>query len=199
MSDIIENLESLSPEELEKVANLINKFAKRKEDDGRQQKKRKRKKKRVDDNDAELIVEEQVGRKKPRKRILLDENDEVERPKTRGRGRTQPRRQSARRKKQNYRGNKGRSKGVMAKTESVQLSGENRFMKMKERYSNKKDSVIDKKLWENREVSARPDEYEPIEVQCKECELWYDVNPATVLMDRDSGDYNYTCNNCVRR
>jgi hypothetical protein len=87
----------------------------------------------------------------------------------------------------------------MARTESVQLSGENRFMKMRERNAEKKDTKIDKALWTDREPSERPDEFQFAEVQCKVCGMFFDVNPGLVVVDADTGGANFTCNNCSPR
>ena len=179
MNKILDDLESLSPDEMASVARLIEKFASRKKD-----------------SETEIIVDQPQGRKKPRKRVLLNENDTVESPR-KGRGRTKPRKPSARPRRKGAGGR--RDRGVMAQTQKVELSGQNKFLKMSERTAHKKDTKIDKQLWKDREVSTRPDEYQDVEVECKECKLWYDVNPVLVLIDPDTHDTNYTCDRCVRK
>lgn len=207
MTDIIDNLDKLTPEELAKVGNLINKFAGRHErEDDRPQPKpnrkrnRKKRQKEVDNTSEKLIVEQGPGRNKPRRRVVQDEYEEVERPRRTGRGRTAPRNARNQRRNDGVRRKGGRGRGgVMAHTESVQLSNENKFQNMRERNAEKGDTEIDKKLWSGRMPTERPEEYEDIEVQCKECLLWFDVNPGLVLIDQDSREPNYVCNNCSPR
>ena len=209
MSNIQTNLENLTPEELQKVSNLIEKFASRKEEssDEKPQKKRRRRKKpkkRVDEPEQEVIIEHGQGRNKPRQRIVLpDEPIDPNEKRVSGRGRTEPRNPRNQR-AQSVR--RGRGKGPrmgrgnrLARTESVNLSGENKFDTMRERNQAKADTKIDKALWANREASQRPDKFEYAEVQCLACKLWFDIQPNLVMIDEDTGVPNFTCNNCSRR
>lgn len=219
MSDnILSNLESLSPDELAKVGNLIQKFSNRHEREDspevpKQRKNKKKHKKRVDNSENDLIVEHGPGRTQSRKRIVLpDEQEQPNEKRSTGVGRTQPRNPE---KQGAVRGGRrgqtitpGRGQGrTLARTEPVQLSGENKFDTMKEnkrskkliRDSEKSDTLIDKALWTDREASDRPDEFQFAEVQCVgPCGLWFDVNPGLILIDQDSGLPNFTCNNCGR-
>lgn len=204
MSNIVDptDLEKLTPEELEKVGNLINKFARRHEDgaESKPKKSHHKRNKKVDrpEPQQELMIEHGVGRKQPRKKILENESDT---PTTRsaGQGRTEPRKNQNRRSRS--RGSRRRTgKGeTLMRTEPVRLSSENKFLTMKERNAKKSDTKIDKKLWGENTATERPETYEPIEVQCKECDLWFDVNPSMLMVDPDTKDYNFTCNNCAGR
>lgn len=206
---IIDNLDKLTPEELAKVGNLIDKFAGRhdREEEKRPQPKpnrkrnRKKRQKEVDNTSERLIVEHGPGRSGPRRRIVQDEYEEAERPRRVGRGRTEPRNPSNQRRRQSVRkkGNSRGGGGVMARTEGVQLSNENKFNRMSERNAEKSDTSIDRKLWSGRMPTQRPEEYEDVEVQCRECQLWFDVNPALVLIDHDTRQPNFVCNNCSPR
>lgn len=205
MSDIMSDLDQLTPEELEKVGRLISKFANKEEVPKTRKRKGRggKRKKPLDKKDQELIVEQQHGRTNRRRRILESEDDEIERPRQ-GRGRSQPRTQQ----RQNNgvrRGGKGRGRGkgrgnggIMARTESVQLEGGNRFDKMRERNSERQDVEIDRKLWGKRQPSERSPQYEPVEAQCIGCNLWFDVNPGLVMIDPDTREPSFTCNNCSR-
>lgn len=168
MSDLIKNLESLTPEELQKVGNLINKFAKRKENSV--------------DNEITTDEIEETSRQKPKKRVQ---------------GRSSPR--NTQNQTQRVRRKGGRGRGGAGRTESVTLSNENKFERMRERNNFKADAEIDKKLWGNRQPTERPDEFEFVEVQCKECGKWYDINPNLIYLDQDSREVNFTCDNCVPR
>lgn len=172
MSDLITNLEDLGPEELKAVSNLINKLAKRKRSEEPL------------DNLGE--VEETVERKPKQKQ------------KPTVQGRSSPRNPQNQKKDTRVR-RRGGSRGGAGRTESVVLSNENKFEKMRERNNFKADAEIDKKLWGDRKPTERPDEFEFVEVQCKECGKWYDINPNLVYIDQDSREVNFTCDNCVPR
>ena len=206
---IVDSLDKLTPEELESVSRLINKFANRHSEDSVEQplptpnKKRKRgkKQKEVDNTSESLIIEHGAGRSQPRTRVVLDEADPAPSRRSRGRGRTEPRKPKGQQRNNVRRGN-NRDRGgggVMARTESVRLSNQNKFLNMRERNAEKGDTQIDKKLWENRTPTERPEEYEDIEVQCRECGLWFDINPGLVLIDADTRQPNFVCNNCAPR
>lgn len=202
---LITNLESLTDEEMESVARLINKFNQRKVNTGepkvRDHVDKKPKRRDHSNDELELEVKRQKGRKNPRKRIVTDETEPREFS-SRGVGRTQPRRNprvdidspSPRRRK-----------GVACRTESVQIDNRrNKFLEMKSRNgklcnAEKQDVEIDRKLWKNRTPADRPETFEPVEVQCKVCNRYFDINPALVLTDDDTGEVNFTCDNCVPR
>lgn len=221
---IISQLDSLTPEELGKVGNLIGKFAGRHERNQDEKiptkrKKRQKTKKRVDSPHQEVIVEHGTGRSKPRKRVIMP--DEVEQPNERrstGVGRSVPRnpqnqeaQDGTRRGRHGKKGTVrlGRGGGrVVARTETVVLTGDNKFLTSKqfseERVYAKKDVATDKKLWsdnegETREPSERPDKFEFAEVQCNgPCGLWFDINPDLILLDHDTGQPNFRCNDCSK-
>ena len=215
---MLSNLESLTPEELAKVSNLIGKFTNRHEreqDDEvpTKRKKRKKTKKRIDEPEQKVIVEHGTGREKPRKRIIIpDEAEQPNEKRSAGVGRSQPRNQQT-----NHQGGARRGKAgavrlgrgggrTLARTETVELTGVNRFLTSsqfkKERVHAKGDVTTDKKLWsdnsgETREPSERPEKFEFAEVQCVgPCGLWFDVSPDLILLDYDTGEPNFTCNNC---
>lgn len=153
MSDLIEALQKLSPQELTKVENLIRKFEKRHSQEKQE-------------DAPEIMLEKEVPSSTPTRK----------KKKTR---------------------EKVRGKGVQARTETVKLSGENKFLKMKERNAAKKDTETDRKLWLEREPSDRPDEYEPYQVECQVCGRTFEVHPSMVY--REDGEDIYTCNRCSRR
>ena len=194
MSDVFDNLSNLNEEELKAVAKLIDKFANRKDKPRDRHRNRKPKKER---EDTEIVEDVQVGREKPRKRIVQRENERINRPRS-GRGRTEPTKEYNKKRGEKQRGNNRRGNKTMARTESVQLEGHNKFLDMPDRHGNKKDTEIDKLLWSGRQASDRSEsKYEPVEVRCKECSLWFDIHPSIVLIDEETKDYNYTCDNCA--
>ena len=168
MSDLITNLENLTPEELKRVANLIEKFTKRKT---------------VDNQQTEDIIKEEPKAKQKSTKVTQ--------------GRSAPR--NPVNKKNNNVRRKGSRGGGAGRTESVVLSNENKFEKMRDRNSFKDDAKIDKKLWGDRQPTERPEEFEFVEVQCKECGKWYDINPTLIYVDQDTREVNFTCDNCVPR
>jgi hypothetical protein len=175
MSDIITNLEDLGPEELKAVSNLINKLAKRKKQS---------------ESTEEVVDSTPLG-------DTVREQKPKGPPKRHSQGRTEPR--NPQNKKTRVKRKGGRGRGGAGRTESVVLSNENKFERMRERNDFKKDTEIDKKLWSGREPTQRPDEFQFVEVQCKECGRWYDINPDLVYVDQDSREINFTCDDCVPR
>ena len=222
MSDIVSDLGDLSPEELQKVQNLISKFAgrqKRDSEDTKPRPKRQKKQNHKKQNHKRKDSGEQgKGRTKKRQTIITDESELREPPKQsggrKGQGRSQPRNPDAQQSRGGRRGSArrgspiqtGRGGGakVMARTEQVQLSGLNKFDKMRARTEKKRDTVNDKKLWVDQkgrkmEPTERPDQFQYVEVQCTECQLWYDVSPDLVYRDEDTREIVFTCNGCGRR
>lgn len=209
MSKLITQLETLTPEELQKVAKLINKFATRNEREEseeserpakKQQKGPKKRPNKADSRRQDLKVEHGPGRSQPRKRIIVeaDDEEEVVRPRRMGRGRSEPRNGSRRDVDDGMKGR--RRKGVAARTESIQVSSnpkDNKFLKMKERNSAKNDTRIDKLLWGQNEPEARPDKFEFVEARCKGCKQYFDVNPALVFVG-PRGQPSFTCNDCAQ-
>jgi len=166
MGNIIDDLNNLTDEELEAVGRLINKFVKRKKSPEKPKKAPK--------------TEHGPGRKAPRN--------------LKSKGRTEPRQA---RNKRLANGPKNRPrKGVAARTEPVQISGENKFFQMRERNAERKDSKIDQKLWSNREPSQRPEKFEFVEVQCIDCQLWFDAHPNLIFIDPDTKQPYFRCNDC---
>ena len=168
-----------------------------------QKKKRQQQDSEVDE--APTVVHNEVssqGRSQPRQ-------PQNRKPKSEGKrsrqGRREPRQERNKRNTSGGRRGQGRGKSP-GRIEAVQLSGENRFHRIigrsdvrREREMSEEgiqeDKAMDAKLWKNRAPSQRRDEVEPIEVQCKQCRLWYDIFEE-VLIDQDTMEANYTCNNC---
>lgn len=177
-NNLLEQLLSLSPNQMAAVERLVGKFSKK-------------------DSEEDLIVEHGPGRDKPRQRIVLKESDKTPDKRSKGRGRTQPRNNQNEESTNKIRKRVGKGKGAMARTEQVVLKNENRFLKMREKDSEKKDVEIDKKLWSGRSPSERPEEFQYAEVQCKVCNKYFDINPALVVIDRETHQPNFTCNDCA--
>lgn len=184
--DILDNLEQLSPEELQKVANLINKFAGRKDS-------------KIDKKPKAGKIGHGPGRRTSKKSIVVPgEDDPPPRKQARGkRGRRESSRLQKKTKSPIRR--KGGKKGVAARIEPVQLSGQNKFDKMRERNTVNDDRKTDALLWENKEPSPRPDTFEFSEVQCQECGYYFDIHPDLVYVDRDSKEVVFTCDDCSPR
>ena len=177
MSDFIEKLGSLTDEEMASVARLIEKFASRKKSPT------------VDKGGDTLETERQVGRSTSRKKIVLDEREPIIENKRTGKGRTKPRESNG--------ANTKKGKGRPSRTLPVTIGNANKFTQMSEFRASKEDVDVDKKLWTGREPKQRPDKFEPVEVQCDICKLYYDVNPSLLFRDPDTHELMYTCNNCV--
>ena len=179
MSDI----DNLTPDQLEAISRLINKFNRQ--------------------NAKEEPQEQKGGRTKSKKRIIVegDEDYSMKPPTKNKTGRKKPknpqsrRKQSGRRREPPTRPGKSPRKGRQAVTQSVQLSGENLFETMQERKSCKKDAKIDQALWKDRTPEIRRDEVGYIEVECQSCGLYFDVLPSEVF--KEDGEYIYTCNSCA--
>jgi len=231
---IIQDLSQLSDEERAKIESMIgsmleekpkkNKGPKKKSKGPQQQKqqnksrKKRKKYKKVDNPDNEVIIEQEVGRSGPRKKIQLPNEPEQSKGSA-GVGRTAPRNPENQITESPRRGGSSRRRGspvqmgrgkgnIQAVGQKVVLTGENKFEKMRDRNSCKSDTKIDKKLWTDREALQRPDDFKFVEVQCTGpfrddgvidgCGLWFDVNPALLLRDEETGNITYTCNNCTR-
>ncbi len=198
--NIISQLQSLSPEELAKLGDIINSIT-NDQDEGEVEVPTERDTSRkeninpVDNNSEEVIIDHGPGRSQPRQRIVMpDEVEQQTEARSRGRGRTAPRRNA------NVETTPKQGRGRrLARTESVRLDGNNKFDKMRERNSHKADSKIDQALWRGREASERPEEFKFAEVQCESCQLYFDVNPSLVYVDPDSGRAKWTCNDCAGR
>jgi len=217
---IADKLQNLSVEELASVCRLIEKFTTRQGGDKKKKKGvDKQPKKRYDepvqaeeleeDNPefAEVPDEEPVqprhgpGRNKSNKRIILeDETPEVSRNAGR-QGRRQGRSESINQQTRSPRRGEGssRGQGVQARTEPVQLSGKNKFEQMDARLTSRGDTKIDRKLWGDNSPTERPPEYQPVEVQCKVCNRYFDINPNLVYVDFDTKVPNFTCDSCSPR
>lgn len=193
MSDIISNLEKLSPEELQKVGNLINKFAKRHTDSEKE----------IDDGPPPRETVRTPRRKVDRQPRQVRRSDDVQEsptqmPRGSQRGHRSPR--SPRNQQQENHPKHNKQRRNFGRIEQVQLTGENKFFDLVKRENDYKgDSKIDKKLWKGNKPMPRPQKYEPVEVQCIECHYYFDVNPELIILDEETGLPNYTCNNCVKR
>jgi hypothetical protein len=202
---IITSLETLSDDEMDAVARLIGKFSRRKENPQPELEKRIDKspsRRDHSDDDHELEVERPRGRKNPRRRVVTEDSEPRESSSS-GRGRTTSRHDTKQGRNKTREGQRGR--GVAARTEAVTIDNRvNKFLTMKGRNGRfadeaKGDTAIDKKLWENRHPTERPDEFKAIEVCCKICNRYFDINPNLVLVDDETGEVNFTCDNCVPR
>lgn len=201
MTDVFNDIESLDDDDLERVNRLIKKLASRKSSDqnegdtlSRSQRKRRKK---VDNRDDEAIMDHGEGRKRPRNRkVVTPEEDRRQRRQSR-QGRATPRTE---RNKRRQGGVRRKNKGSAGRTESFDTSGgrENRFLKMRERNEAQKDVAIDRALSGGQQPTLRPQQYEPVEAQCRKCDLYFDVHPSQVYDDPDLG-LVFTCNNCAGR
>ena len=197
--NINDKIENLTPDQLESLGRLIDKFSRRNSNDQEEERKPRKNNK----------TKPQKGRSKPRSKIIIpgeenleEEKEPIKRVVKNRKGRSEPRNsdlKTQKRERVRRPPGKGQKAGTtLARTESVSLSGENKFEKMRERNSHKKDSVIDKKLWGDNQPEQRPDEFSGfVEIECKSCELWYDVHPSEIYMDPDQGP-SYTCDNCSK-
>lgn len=97
------------------------------------------------------------------------------------------------------RGGRGGRGKTLTRTEPVSLSGINKFDSMPERDKHKSDSKIDRQLWQSNAPTQRPDEFEYVEVQCQECDLWFDVHSDLLMYDPDTNEIMFVCNDCNSR
>ena len=192
--DLDLNLESLTPAELKILSGLIKKVSNKKKPPIKRKPRTKPKPK---VNDTEIVDGPQLGRTSPSKKIVETENEKVP-TNSKAKGRTKPTKEYNKKRTERG-GKKGRANKKMARTETVVLSGKNEFLNMGEKNSHKDDTRIDRLLWKNKEVNKRPPKYSDVEVQCKECKLWYDVNPSLIYVDPETNETNFTCHNCIRR
>lgn len=179
MSDIITNLEDLSPDDLKAVSNLINKLAKRQ---------RKNSEPKVDEVPPEPvnIIQDEPSQKPQRATTRRSKRPDKKPPQKAQSN------QRVRRRGQQSRGGAGR-------TEPVSLSGENKFESMREKSSYREDSKTDKLLWGNHEPTERPDDFSFVEVECEICHKNCKVHPSLVYLDQDTRQPKYTCDSCVPR
>jgi hypothetical protein len=73
-----------------------------------------------------------------------------------------------------------------------QKLSKNKFDSMSERHMHKKDTLIDKKLWNNLSLTDRTRKYTPIEVKCRSCGKTEKVNPVLI-----ESVERYKCNRCA--
>jgi hypothetical protein len=97
------------------------------------------------------------------------------------------------------RGKKG--KGMACRNEPIQLSGENRFLEMDEYHEEQQDIEFDRKVHSGRKPRRKKFRPNPmVEVECQDCGYLFDVDSNILLVDPDTKQYIYTCNDCsVRR
>lgn len=59
---------------------------------------------------------------------------------------------------------------------------------------------FDKKVWEGNEASSRKRQVQKYSINCSKCGKEYIItNLSQVYKDPDSGEYVYTCDNCIPR
>jgi len=89
--------------------------------------------------------------------------------------------------------------GKQCRTESFDTSAKrsNNFLKMAEAKMFKNDTVIDKKLSGNNQITPRRTDAELWEVCCQKCGRAHIVSPSTVMIDPDDGSVLFTCDSCI--
>lgn len=168
-NELIDSLDNLDQDELEKVMRLASKFISKK---GGATKPLKI-------NKSQERTPRKQGRSEPRQPVQQEDY-------------IQPVKRGIKRRGGNRPGKK------MARSETVHLSGENKFDKMNEKFQHKEDTKTDKILWGNKKPTPRPEKYEAVEVQCNSCQRWFDINPALVYHDPDTQEVIFKCDGCVR-
>ena len=63
--------------------------------------------------------------------------------------------------------------------------------------TSKQDIKIDKKLWGNAKPTPRNPNSGLVDIECSKCGDEHTVNRKVLLKDRDTGNYKFTCNNCI--
>ena len=185
---------ALTPEQLEKVGRLIDKFD-------------RQNKQGLDKRESKSKLQE--GRDKPRQKIITPDNNPPEEDtrilKRAPQGRSQPRQKDIQTTKTNARRRPGKKGTQLARTESVNLGNKNKFVGMK--FSKSEQDALeeqrkkDKKLYltsdgQSIPLTERPEEFGGyIEVQCRVCQKYFDEHPDLVYNDPDEGII-YTCNRC---
>jgi len=93
---------------------------------------------------------------------------------------------------------RGNKKGMACHSEPLQISGHNNFLDMEEFHEEKQDVEIDKKLNKGRKPTRRYRKLQKIEVECQgTCGYIYEVSQDVLMVDPDTHEYLYTCNDCA--
>ena len=132
--DIEEKLNSLTPEQMEKVERLVTKFAKR----------------------NTQPHEHGPGRTEKRTNIILSEDELDKPPQQKSTKQSRGRRSPKNHKGSNRQRRRDRGGNSPGRVEKVELSNKNRFLNMRERFSRQQDTKVDKALWKDRTPLKRP-------------------------------------------
>ena len=95
----------------------------------------------------------------------------------------------------------GSNKGKQCRTEPVNLTKNrpNLFIQSSDANLFKSDIAIDKKLSGKNVPTPRRQEAEMWEIECKICHRLYIVSPSILMVDPETQEVAYTCDNCIRR
>lgn len=175
---IIDDLDDLSPEELEVMAKVISKLAQTKK--GKTDKTSKDKK---------------MGKSSPKKRVVKKEQEQEQEDISEApvlvpiKSRT---------KKETHKNTRNGRTAPLVQSYTPP-KGPNKFLSMPEYKSEKQDTRIDKLLWKGNQPTERRDEIEFIDAECRVCGKVSEVSPALTLKDIDTGEVMFTCNRCIKR
>lgn len=93
----------------------------------------------------------------------------------------------------------GNPKGAQARIEPMNNKNRpNLFLKSDIAKQFKGDTNIDKKLWGSNEPSVRRQVADLVEVPCRVCGDYYEIPSSLVLMDVETHEVSFTCDNCIR-
>lgn len=202
MSDIENTLNNLSPEEIAVLKTLVSKLAstdaKEPTDEQPEKETKRRKQRRFPKSKGvkqqkNRPVNNRHNQPKPRKDKVdmydVDEEDEDDSPEeelTRRLNRVKGRKPNP---------NQGK-KSKLCSTQRIDLTGENKFLKMSDRFGAKNDIEIDRKLSGKNKPTERG-ETRLIQVRCQGCRKKKMVSPIMLKNDEDTGDIVYTCDDCL--
>lgn len=147
-----------------------------------------------------ILNDENKPKPKNNKRRKRSEKKKVEKTQKSTKGRKEPLNQ------QNVQGVKGKKKGKQAMVQpfTCDPNRPNLFIERKQSLIGNKPSAEELKAIKfdkviSRKTNPSPREREGlVEVQCSDCELWFDVSPKMVLREPD-GTLRYKCDDCNRR
>lgn len=178
---IIDNLDEFTPEELEIASRILGKFASLKKTPS-----------------PAPVEQPKIKGKKPKKVTQKTKPKKLEEPEERELSGPTAKVRKHRVDDRPQKKVKG-GKNKLAMVQPIRVGGKNKFLQMDAYNSNKGDAAIDKKLWANHQPTERRPEIQFVEAECQVCHYLFDVNSSVVMTDEDTGEYVYTCNNCVKR
>ena len=192
---IEDTLNNLTPEEITVLKTLVNKLTDTDKEPEREVKKRKQR--RFPKNNVKQQKNRPVNNRKNQPKPRRDkvdmydvpDDDDEESPEeelTRRLDRIKGRKTNPQRGK----------KSKLCSTQAINLSGENRFLKMSDRFGAKNDIEIDRKLSGKNKPTERG-ETRLIQVRCQGCRKKKMVSPIMLKNDEDTGDIVYTCDGCL--